>query len=248
MSKQTARAGIVVAGGASTIGAAVATRLVDRGWSVVLADADADALEQALTAGDRVVHLVGELSDSATGRAAVDTTVDRFGAVDAIVNVLETTGSRSIGDLTDEAWISLLDRNVRSLYAMTQPVVETFSERPGGRVVLLGSRSWLGEGSRSAVSATAGAVTGFIRALALEIGRFNATANALSLSYIDTPEWRHDDPVQAEMASKATAVRRAGLPDEVAGVVEFLLSGEADFITGQILAVCGGSSIGKSVF
>lgn len=243
---------IVIVGGGTTLGAAIAGQLSpERG--VALADGDAVSLERVVdeirSRGGSVLAATGCLGDAEFGRHVVADAAARFGGVSAVVNVVRQDAVGSFLSADSQDWDRTVDETLGSLYAFCRPAVQTMRDSGrGGRIITVSSRSWLGEAGESILSAVNGAVTGFTRALALEVGRFGVTVNALACAYIDTPEWRGSRPEQASRAERATAVRRPGTPDDVAAAVEFLAGEGSAFLTGQVIALCGGSSIGKSTY
>jgi 3-oxoacyl-[acyl-carrier protein] reductase len=243
------RRAVVLAAGQPAIAEAVAERVLGSGRPLVIAGGDGRwAGELAARRPGMVACLPGDVADLATGQAAAALATERFGGPYALVNVLPLRPRAAVGEQDAGAAAGLLARDVRSLYCLSRPVAAALAGHDGGRIVTVTAGGWLGDAEGAAQSSASAAVAGFTRALALELGRYATTVNAVSTAYVDTPEWRDHRAGEAERADRATALRRAGRPADVAGAVAFLLGADAAFVTGQVLSVCGGATIGKSTY
>ncbi len=117
-----------------------------------------------------------------------------------------------------------------------------------GRIINIVSRAWLGNFGQSNYSSSKGGLVSMTRVLALEMARYNVTVNAVAPGLIDTPMTRGLSPEALERLVSAQPGKRIGKPEDIAHAVAFLASDEAAFITGQVLHVDGGRSIGSTVF
>ncbi|EDY42534.1 3-oxoacyl-ACP reductase FabG [Streptomyces sp. SPB074] len=248
----------VVTGATSGIGLAVARRLAEEGARVFICARD----------GDRLAHTVKELRDTGLDidgvscdvrdteqvRAFVAAATERFGPVDVLVNNAGRSGGGPSASLTDELWLDVIETNLNSVFRVTREVLRSggMLERGTGRIVNIASTG----GKQGVVlgapySASKHGVIGFTKALGLELAKTGITVNAVCPGYVETPlaarvrqgyagAW---DISEAEVLEKFEAkipLGRYSTPEEVAGLVGYLLSPTAASITAQAMNVCGG--------
>jgi len=140
----------------------------------------------------------------------------------------------------------MIDINVRAAILVTQALVPGMRARKRGRIVILGSRAALGKAGRSAYAATKGAIVSLSRTWALELARDGITVNTVAPGPVATEMFYYENPPDSPATKALLAsipVGRIGTPADVAAAVNFLLSDDASFITGQTLYVCGGLSV-----
>jgi 2-hydroxycyclohexanecarboxyl-CoA dehydrogenase len=230
-----------VTGGASGIGAAVATRLAAGGAEVVIGDLDLEAGQRhAQAIGARAVEL--DVTDPASARAAIE----GAGTLDVLVN---NAGVHDPGvwftDVTPERWRRILAVNLEGVFACTQAALPAMQRAGYGRIVNIASEAGRSGAKTNAVyAATKGGVIAFTQSIARENARYGITANAIAPGPIETPMLREMDPRAIEILTAGTQLRRLGTPEEVAAAVAFLASPEASYITGETLGVSGGMALG----
>jgi NAD(P)-dependent dehydrogenase (short-subunit alcohol dehydrogenase family) len=127
-------------------------------------------------------------------------------------------------------------------------VIPLMKKQQSGRIINIVSRAWLGNFGQSNYSSSKGGLVSLTRVLALELARYNITVNAVAPGLIDTPLTRNLPPETYDKLVAAQPGKRAGKPEDIAHAVAFLASDEAGFISGQVLHVDGGKSIGSTVF
>ena len=234
-------------GGASGIGAATCRRLAAEGARVAVTDMN---LEGARTVADEIDGAAFEL-DVRSGEsiaAALAGTESELGPVDALVN---NAGYDEWGWFTQtdpELWDRVLAVNLRGVIAVTHAVLPGMQERRRGRIVTTASEAGRVGSSGSAIySAAKAGVIGFMKALAIENGRYGITCNAVAPGPIETPLLMGAPEQLGDVGRRlvetmvgATNLRRLGQPDEVAAAITFLASDDASYITGQALGVSGG--------
>lgn len=235
----------LVTGGAKGIGAAIGRRLVEAGATVTVGDLDPDVVDLAASFGAHGV--VCDITDTAAVQAALDAaSVDA--PVDIVVNnagIFPTTGPML--DVTDEFVHHMLDVNVRAQYSVAREAAKRMSG--GGSIVNLASIAALGGGANiSAYSASKAAVVALTRAFAHELGPRGIRVNAIAPGIIDTPGVQEqlaplrDGGIDIDKRIAANPVGIAGQPDHIARAALFLVSDLAEFVSGHVLVVDGGST------
>ena len=231
----------VITGGSTGIGTALCRRFLDDGFHVVSL---ARRKGEARTGLD---HIAVDLADAeATAAAAHDVAaryqvshlVHNAGAVRA--NLIESTSAADLAALSQ--------LHLGAALTLLQGVLPAMKARTFGRIILISSRAALGLATRTAYAATKSGMTGMARTWALELGPLGITVNVVAPGPIESTEMFHEvlpvgDARIAKLA-KAIPVKRLGTPDDVALAVQFFASPHAGFITGQVLYVCGGASVG----
>jgi NAD(P)-dependent dehydrogenase (short-subunit alcohol dehydrogenase family) len=235
----------LVTGGGKGIGAAIAARLAEAGATVTIADLDAGAASEADRLGMGFVQC--DIADADQLRNAVDVAAGAAG-LDIVVNnagIFPTTGP--LTQVTDEFVQRMLDINVRAQFSATR---EAAARMPnGGSIVNLASIAALRGGANiSAYAASKAAVIALTRASANELGRAGIRVNAIAPGVIDTPGVQEQmEPLRAggidiDARIAANPVGLRGLPDHIARAALFLVSDLAEFVSGHILVVDGGST------
>ncbi len=235
----------LVTGGGKGIGAAIAARLIEAGATVTVADLDPDAADEAARMGAGFV--VCDIADPDQLRNAVDVGAGAPG-LDILVNnagIFPTTGPLTA--VTDEFVHRMLDVNVRAQFSATRDAAARMPN--GGSIVNLASIAALGGGANiSAYAASKAAVIALTRAAANELGRAGIRVNAIAPGVIDTPGVQEQlEPLRAggidiDSRIAANPVGLRGLPDHIARAALFLASDLAEFVSGHVLVVDGGST------
>ncbi|MFF0041347.1 SDR family NAD(P)-dependent oxidoreductase [Streptomyces mirabilis] len=227
----------VVTGGASGIGLAIAERLAKDGYQVAALD---------LNPADTSVVPATDVSDRTQVDAALAAVRERLGPVTILVNAAGTDGFKRFSDLTFEAWHRVINVNLNGVFHCVQAAMPDMLEAGWGRIVNISSSSaQSGQPFMTHYVASKSAVNGLTKALALELGPFGVTVNAVPPGFIDTPMLRKAEAREllggtVEEHIQRTPVRRVGRPEDIAAACAFLVSEEAGYITGQILGVNGG--------
>src|SRR5579883_2327663 len=240
-----------VTGAGRGIGAATALRLAEDGASVVLADIDLEGcqygVEEINRLGAHAMAVACNVADNAAVENAVAQTVERFGRLDILVNNAGVIRDNLLFKMTDSDWDTVMGVHLRGAFLMSRACQKYMVDAKWGRIISLSSSSALGNRGQANYSAAKAGLQGFTKTLAIELGPFGITANAVAPGFIDTEMTRatarrqglDPDEVIAN-ASKTIPVRRVGQPRDIANVICFLCSDEASFVNGQIIYVAGG--------
>lgn len=233
------RSTTLITGASRGIGAAIAERLMHGGHMVI------NLSRSPPKHGYSGANYYVDLADAQT----LKTTLADIVSHHDIENVVNNAALADIAPLEniDQSEIRrMFDVNVQATILITQAVTPGMKARRKGRIVNLGSRAALGKAGRTVYGATKGAIVALTRTWALELGPFGITANSVAPGPIATDMFYKDNPPEAPATKallSAIPIGRIGTPQDVAGAVNFLLSDDASFITGQTLYVCGGLSI-----
>jgi len=241
----------VITGGAQGIGFAIAERLGRDGREIVLVDVNAEKGEAAVDAlrrqGISCAHYRCDVSNSTEVNACVQQIQSEMGRIEALVNNAGVVRDNWIEKISDEDWNLVVDVNLKGTFNMCRAAVPQMRERGEGRIVNIASRAWLGNPGQANYSASKGGLVSLTRTLALELARFNINCNVVAPGLIDTPLVRGLPEDVRQRLIQAQPTKKMGKPEDVAGAVSFLVSDDAGFITGQIVHVCGGKSVGTGI-
>ena len=238
----------VITGAAQGIGAACARRLAGDGAAVALWDvnlAAAQALADELrAAGAKTFAQRCDVSRKAEVDAALAGTRQALGHVNALVNNAGIFDERKFLEVSSADFRRAYEVNLIAVATLTQEVARTMPD--GGRIVNIASRAYLGAKNHPHYVASKAAVVGYTRASAMELAPRGILVNAIAPGLIDTPILRALTPerLAAQLALQPTG--KAGRPEDIAQAVSFLVSAQTGFITGQVLFVDGGKSLGGS--
>lgn len=241
----------VVSGAARGIGAAIAKRLAADGLAVGVLDLDAahcaDTVQAITGAGGKAVALGADVSNEESVAAAVEQLAGSLGAPTVVVNNAGILRDNLLFKMTVDDWDAVLGVHLRGAFLLTRAVQKYMVEAGWGRVVNLSSTSALGNRGQANYSAAKAGMQGFTKTLAIELGKFGVTANAIAPGFIATDMTAATASrvgVDFEDFQKAAAsqipVQRVGNPDDIAHTASFLVSEGAGFVSGQVIYVAGG--------
>jgi NAD(P)-dependent dehydrogenase (short-subunit alcohol dehydrogenase family) len=231
----------IVTGGSVGIGRAIAKRLLDAGYEVVSLDVQPSGL-----AHSKLKHMHVDLTDTeATRQAAAVITRDH--AVTMVIHNAGVIRPAPLPDLKLQDLNALVNLHLSAAIVLVQAALPTMKSAGLGRVVLVSSRAVLGLPTRTAYSATKAGMLGMARTWALELAPHGITVNVVAPGPIQTANFHSIVPEgspQVDHVIQGIPVKRLGQPDDVARAVMFFADRDAGFVTGQVLYVCGGTSVG----
>jgi len=237
---------VLVTGGGSGIGRAIAEAFLDNGANVAISGRRRDKLDAVLEGRpeERTLAIEADVADDASAKAMVDAVVERFGALDVLVNNAAAYFNGPFDAMTLDAWEAIRTTNIDGFVHVVRHCLGAL-EKSGGNVVVVGSVSGLrGDWGQAAYNATKAAIMNFVQSLSLDYGprgvRFNAVAPALTIT--DITKDIEDDEKALAAAVNRIALGRPGRPTDIAPAVLFLASDDAAYVTGAWLPVDGGTS------
>jgi len=244
----------LVTGAAQGIGAEVARRLAQGGAKVGVLDLSleaASALAGEITAaGGTAIGLAADVSKRDQVQAAVDTLVGAFGGVQILVNNAGVLRDNLLFKMTDDDWTMVMEVHLRGAFLCSQIAQKHMVAAKYGRIVSMSSTSALGNRGQANYSTAKAGLQGLTKTLAIELGPFGVTANAIAPGFIETAMTAATAErigTTIEQMREATAsmlpVRRGGYPADIANAVAFFAAEESGYITGQVLYVDGGKGV-----
>ncbi len=238
----------LVTGASQGIGKSIALRLAQEGCNLVLGSRRQEACEETAQAarehGVEALAVALDVGNMSSVQAAVESANTRFEGIDFLVNNAGISRDNLLVRLSPEAWAETLQTNLMGVYHCTKAVLRSMLRRRHGRVVSISSVvGLLGNSGQTAYAASKAGIHGFTKALAREVASRNITVNAVAPGYISTEMTAGLADEARQRLLEQIPLERLGTGADVAGVVRFLLSDDAAYITGQVISVDGGMSM-----
>jgi 3-oxoacyl-[acyl-carrier protein] reductase len=241
----------IVTGAGRGIGAAIAERLASDGNKIAVIDLREDdtaaTVDRITAAGGEAIGVGADVSDSDAVKAAVERVAADLGKPTILINNAGILRDNLIFKMTENDWDAVMNVHLRGAFLMSRAVQAFQVEAKWGRIVSLSSTSALGNRGQANYSAAKAGIQGFTKTLAIELGRYNVTANAIAPGMIATDMLRETAarvgvPFETFMseAAKEIPVGRWGEPEDIAHAASFFVSDAASFVSGQVLYVAGG--------
>ena len=240
----------LVTGGGRGIGAATAQRFGAEGAAVVVSDVDREPAEavagQIRAAGGRALAVACDVTERAAVESLLEAAAREFGTVDMLVTCAGVIRDNLIHKMSEPDWDVVIDTHLRGTFLCAQAAQRLMVPQRFGKMVFLSSNSALGNRGQANYSAAKAGIQGMARTLAIELGPFNINVNTVAPGFVETRMTQavaqrigvdYEDLKKA--AAERAALRRTGSPEDIAGIIAFLCSQDASFVTGQTLYATG---------
>jgi 3-oxoacyl-[acyl-carrier protein] reductase len=241
----------IVTGAARGIGAGTAKRLAADGFAVAVLDLNeadgASTVAEIEKAGGKAIAVGADVSNAEQVQAAVDKVAAELGEPTVLVNNAGVTRDNLIFKMSENDWDTVIGVHLRGAFLMTRATQKYMVAAKWGRIVNLSSTSAVGNRGQVNYSAAKAGLQGFTKTLAIELGKYGVTANAIAPGFIVTDMTAATaarlglsfEDFQAG-AAQGIPVQRVGQPEDIANAVSFFVSDAAGFVSGQVLYVAGG--------
>jgi 3-oxoacyl-[acyl-carrier protein] reductase len=242
----------LVTGAAQGIGAEIARQLAGAGAQVGVLDLNLDAAQavadEITAAGGAALGLAADVSKRDQLQAAIDALVGQFGGLQILVNNAGVIRDNLLFKMTDDDWTTVMEVHLRGAFLASQIAQQHMVAAKFGRIISMSSTSAVGNRGQANYSTAKMGLQGLTKTLAIELGPFGITANAIAPGFIETAMTKATAErigttidVMRDAAAAANPVRRGGLPADIANAALFFASEESGYVTGQVLYVDGGA-------
>jgi 3-oxoacyl-[acyl-carrier protein] reductase len=241
----------IVTGSARGIGAAIARRLSHDGFAVAILDLEESACiavrDEIINSGGRAIAVGVDVADEVAVERAVSRVATEIGGPSVLVNNAGITRDNLLFRMTTSDWDSVINVHLRGSFLMSRASQKYMTESGWGRIVNLSSTSALGNRGQANYSAAKAGLQGFTKTLAIELGKYGVTVNAIAPGFIET-DMTADTAKRMGIdfedfkkgAAKQIPVGRVGQPEDIAAVVSFFAGDDSSFVSGQVIYVAGG--------
>ncbi len=245
MSNKTA----IVTGGTRGIGKAIVLELAKSGCNVAFNYSKSDDLANELVKeiealGVKAVAKKANVSDFESAKDMIKEVKDEFGQIDYLVNNAGITRDKLLALMKENDWDDVININLKSVYNFSKAVIMAMIKQKNGKILNITSVSGIaGVAGQTNYSASKAGMIGFTKALAKEVGKAKINVNAIACGFIETDMTSELPDEYKQKMTDMTALKRFGTTDDVAKAAKFLLSDDANYVTGQVLSLDGGLAL-----
>jgi 3-oxoacyl-[acyl-carrier protein] reductase len=239
----------IITGGGRGIGRAIATEFLAEGAHIavfdkVFPDDFPQFLEAARSTGRKVVQMAVDITNTAAAEKACDEVLAELGRIDILVNNAGITRDKLLVRMSDDEWDAVLTVNLKGAFIMTRAIGRVMMRQKGGKIVNISSVvGRIGNVGQANYSASKAGMIGLTKSAAKEFAPRNINVNAIAPGFVETEMTAVLSEDQKAAFLNVIPLRRGCKPQEIAGVVTFLSSHKADYITGQVLGIDGGMTM-----
>jgi 3-oxoacyl-[acyl-carrier protein] reductase len=232
----------IVTGGAGVIGGAITESFCREGATVVVSDLESAKWSDFLGSldiadPDKVKFIEADARDDKEVKSLISKVAADFGRIDVLVSTVGGSKDALIHKMTDEEWDSVIELNLRTTFLACRAVVPQMRQQEYGKIVLISSRSYLGNIGQINYSTAKAGIVGFTSSLARELARYKVNVNCVVPGFIDNPRLALMAEKYRQMRMELNPFGTAALPEDVANTILFLSSDEARQVTGQAIHV-----------
>ncbi|MGQ9535129.1 MAG: 3-oxoacyl-[acyl-carrier-protein] reductase [bacterium] len=232
----------LITGGASGIGAAIAKKFIENGAAVIIVDIDQElGNATAKQLGEKAFFYYMNIADEQSVNDTINQILNTFAKIDILVNNAGITNDKLLIRMTKEDWERVININLTGTFLVTRAVVKNMMKQHYGRIVNIASViGMMGNAGQANYAASKAGIIGFTKSCAKELASRYITVNAIAPGFIETKMTEKLPDEVKQMYFKLIPMGRFGKPEDVANLALFLCSDQADYITGQVIAIDGG--------
>lgn len=240
----------LVTGAGRGLGASIIERFAQEGAHVIINDLNEENAKNTAkiceSFGVKTFLSIGDISQYAIAQQLVEDAFKIFGRIDCLVNNAGIIKDSMLHKLTEDKWDDVIRINLKGPFNMSQAVAKKMMEQKYGKILNIASVAWLGNVGQTNYSASKAGLVGMTRTWALELAKYGINVNAIAPGLIETEMTKQIPEEVKEKFIQKIPLKKMGKPSDIAALVTFLCSDEANYITGQCLQIDGGLTVGIS--